>query len=34
MIMRKQKVGWEVSKPFYEGMKETFKWINKQVNRI
>lgn len=27
----KQKVGWEVSKPLYEGMKETFEWINKQV---
>lgn len=28
----KAKVGWEVSKPLFEGMKETFVWINKQVN--
>lgn len=27
----KAKVGWEVSKPLFEGMKETFVWINKQV---
>ena len=28
----KEKVGWEVSKPLYDGMKETFTWINKQVH--
>lgn len=27
----KEKIGWEVSKPLYEGMKETFTWINTQV---
>jgi nucleoside-diphosphate-sugar epimerase len=28
----REKVGWEVSKPLYDGMKETFNWINKQVH--
>lgn len=28
----KAKVGWGVSKSLLEGMKETFVWINKQVN--
>lgn len=27
----KTKVGWEVSRPLFDGMKETFNWINKQV---
>lgn len=27
----KEKMGWEPTKPLYEGMKETFKWINQQV---
>ena len=27
----REKVGWEVSKPLFDGMKETFYWINKQV---
>ena len=28
----RNKVGWEVSKPLSDGMKETFIWINKKVN--
>lgn len=27
----KEKVGWEVSKPLFDGMKNTYQWINKQV---
>lgn len=27
----KQKVGWEVSKPLYEGMEKTYEWISKKV---
>ena len=29
----KEKIGWEPTQPLYEGMKLTFKWINKQVNK-
>jgi nucleoside-diphosphate-sugar epimerase len=29
----KEKMGWEPNQPLYEGMKKTFKWINKQVNK-
>jgi nucleoside-diphosphate-sugar epimerase len=29
----KQKIGWEVNKPLFDGMKETYGWIEKQVNR-
>lgn len=29
----KAKVGWQVSKPLFEGMKETYNWINHQVNK-
>lgn len=28
----REKIGWEVSEPLVEGMKNTFEWINKQVN--
>ncbi len=28
----KEKMGWEPTYGLYEGMKETFKWINEQVN--
>ncbi|MBK86649.1 MAG: NAD-dependent dehydratase [Flavobacteriaceae bacterium] len=28
----KEKVGWEVSKTLFEGMKDTFTWINSKVN--
>jgi nucleoside-diphosphate-sugar epimerase len=28
----KEKVGWEVSEPLFKGMKNTYQWINKQVN--
>ena len=28
----KEKIGWEVSQPLREGMIETYKWINEQVN--
>jgi nucleoside-diphosphate-sugar epimerase len=28
----KEKMGWEVSMPLFEGMSKTFEWINKQVN--
>lgn len=27
----KEKIGWEVSRPLIEGMKETYSWINEQV---
>ena len=30
----KEKMGWEPTKPLYEGMKETFKWINQQVYNV
>ena len=29
----KEKVGWEVSEPLYDGMKNTFEWINIQANK-
>ena len=29
----RDKVGWAVSEPLLEGMKKTFKWINKQVEK-
>jgi nucleoside-diphosphate-sugar epimerase len=29
----KEKMGWEPTQPLYEGMKLTFEWINKQVNK-
>ena len=29
----KEKIGWEPTQPLYEGMKKTFEWINKQVNK-
>jgi nucleoside-diphosphate-sugar epimerase len=29
----KEKMGWEPTQPLYEGMKKTFKWINKQINK-
>jgi nucleoside-diphosphate-sugar epimerase len=29
----KEKMGWEPIQPLYEGMKKTFEWINKQVNK-
>ena len=29
----KEKMGWEPTKPLYEGMKKTFDWINQQVNK-
>jgi GDP-D-mannose 3', 5'-epimerase len=28
----KEKMGWEPTQPLYEGMKQTFNWINKQVH--
>ena len=28
-----EKVGWVVSQPLIEGMKETYKWINEQVQK-
>jgi len=28
----KEKMGWEPTQPLYDGMKETFEWINKKVN--
>ena len=28
----KNEIGWEPTYPLYEGMKKTYKWINKQVN--
>jgi nucleoside-diphosphate-sugar epimerase len=27
----KEKIGWSVSQPLFEGMKKTYEWINKQV---
>jgi nucleoside-diphosphate-sugar epimerase len=27
----KEKIGWSVSEPLFEGMKKTYEWINKQV---
>ena len=27
----KEKIGWVVSQPLVEGMKKTYKWINKQI---
>ena len=29
----KKKIGWEVNQPLFEGMKNTFDWINLQVNK-
>ena len=29
----KEQIGWEPTQPLYEGMKTTFDWINKQVNK-
>jgi nucleoside-diphosphate-sugar epimerase len=29
----KEKMGWEVSMPLFEGMKKTFEWINSKVNK-
>jgi nucleoside-diphosphate-sugar epimerase len=29
----KEKMGWEPNQPLYKGMKKTFEWINKQVNK-
>jgi nucleoside-diphosphate-sugar epimerase len=29
----KEKIGWEPNKPLYQGMSNTFNWINKQVNK-
>jgi GDP-D-mannose 3', 5'-epimerase len=29
----KEQMGWEPIQPLYEGMKKTFEWINKQVNK-
>jgi GDP-D-mannose 3',5'-epimerase len=29
----REKIGWEVSQPLKVGMKNTFKWINQQVNK-
>jgi GDP-D-mannose 3',5'-epimerase len=28
----REKIGWEVSKPLYEGMKKTYNWISEQVS--
>ena len=28
----KEKMGWEPTQPLYEGMKQTFKWIETQHN--
>ena len=30
----REKVGWEVSKPLFDGMKETFNWISNQVHSL
>ena len=27
----KQNIGWSVSQPLYNGMEETYEWINSQV---
>ena len=29
----REKVGWEVSQPLIDGMRQTYKWINKQVKK-
>jgi nucleoside-diphosphate-sugar epimerase len=29
----KEKMGWEPTQPLYEGIKKTFEWINKQINK-
>jgi GDP-D-mannose 3', 5'-epimerase len=29
----KEQIGWEPTQPLYEGIKKTFEWINKQVNK-
>lgn len=29
----REKVGWEVSQPLIEGMKQTYKWISEQVEK-
>ena len=29
--LNKEKIGWVVSQPLIEGMKKTYKWINKQI---
>ncbi len=29
----REEVGWEVSQPLIDGMKKTYKWINKQANK-
>jgi GDP-D-mannose 3', 5'-epimerase len=29
----KEKMGWEPTKSLYDGIKKTFEWINKQVNK-
>jgi len=29
----KEQIGWEPTQPLYKGMKKTFEWINKQVNK-
>jgi len=28
----KEKMGWEPTQPLYKGLKQTYEWINKQVN--
>tara|TARA_R110000868_G_scaffold208010_7_gene457191 strand:+ start:1019 stop:2104 length:1086 start_codon:yes stop_codon:yes gene_type:complete len=30
----KEKMEWEPTQPLYDGMKKTYDWINKQVNKI
>ena len=32
-VLYREKIGWEVSEPLYEGMKKTFAWINEQVKK-
>jgi GDP-D-mannose 3',5'-epimerase len=29
----KEKIGWELTQPLYDGIVKTFEWINKQVNK-
>jgi nucleoside-diphosphate-sugar epimerase len=29
----REKIGWEVSQPLFDGMEKTFDWIAKQVNK-
>tara|TARA_R110000824_G_scaffold28264_11_gene95219 strand:- start:65 stop:1084 length:1020 start_codon:yes stop_codon:yes gene_type:complete len=29
----REKIGWEVSQPLIKGMRETYKWINEQINK-